>query len=139
MSEFFDWEPEQRSKCSLQIEEMDRQHETLIALMSALGERAEEGASKEELSDRLKELSDYTVLHFGAEEACMEAMSYPKLDTHRLIHRDLLIRLREHVGSFEAGDGTLSHRLTSFLKFWLTTHIKSVDMHDARRLSQRSA
>jgi hemerythrin-like metal-binding protein len=118
---------------------MDRQHDILIELMSSLRERAEEGASKAELSDLLKQLSDYTVLHFRAEEACMEAMSYSKLDTHRLIHRDLLIRLREHVGGFETGDGTLSHRLTSFLKFWLTTHIKSVDMRDARRVSQRSA
>jgi hemerythrin-like metal-binding protein len=107
--------------------------------MSALSERAEKGASKAELSELLKVLSDYTALHFRAEEACMEAIRYPKLDTHRLIHRDLLIRLREHVSGFETGDGTLGHKLTSFLKFWLMTHIKSVDMHDARRASLRSA
>jgi hemerythrin-like metal-binding protein len=70
MSEFFRWEPGQHSKWSLQIEEVDREHGVLIELMSALAERAEEGASKAELSGLLKELVDYTVLHFQAEEAC---------------------------------------------------------------------
>src|SRR5688572_25523888 len=122
MSEFFDWEPEQHSKCAAQLEEMDRQHETMIELMGALNERAEKGASKAELSDLLKELSDYTALHFRAEEVCMEAIRYPKLDTHRLIHRDLLIRLREHVDGFETGDGTLGQQLTRVLTFWLLGH-----------------
>ncbi len=123
------WRPEQYPRRSLQLEEMDRQHGILIALMNALSERAAEGATKAELSGLLKELDDYTVLHFQAEESYMEATSYPKRDTHKLIHRDLLIRLREHVRGFETGDGTLSRQLTSFLKFWLTAHIKSVDMH----------
>lgn len=139
MSEFFRWEPGQHAKGSLQIEEVDRQHGILIALMDALVEHAAEGASKAELSGLLKHLVDYTALHFQAEEACMQATDYPKLDTHRLIHRDLLIRLREHVGSFENGNGTLSRALTSFLQFWLKTHVRSVDMHEARIISLRSA
>jgi hemerythrin-like metal-binding protein len=118
---------------------MERQHEVLIALMNALAERAAEGASKAELSDLLGVLCEHTVQHFQAEEAYLEGTSYRKLDTHKLIHRDLLIRLREHMHDFEAGSGKLSHQLTSFFKFWLTAHINSVDMQSERSASQRSA
>jgi hemerythrin-like metal-binding protein len=136
MSELFRFNPEQQS---LQIHEMDRQHEILTALMNALTVRARAGASKAELSDLLKQLSEHTVLHFEAEEVYMEAMGYPKLDTHKLIHRDLLLRLGEHLRVFESGAGRLSHPLKSFLTYWLSTHINSVDVHDVRNASQRSA
>jgi hemerythrin-like metal-binding protein len=133
------WKPELESKSSLRLEEMDRQHRVLTALIHGLGKRAAQGASKAELSDILEQLSDYTVRHFQVEEAYMEATSYPKLDTHQLIHRDLLLKLREHVSEFEAGSGKLGHRLTSFLKFWLAAHINSVDMYFAGHVRHRSA
>jgi hemerythrin len=131
--------PELESKSSLRLEEMDRQHRFLTALIDGLGKRAAQGASKAELSGLLHQLSDYTVQHFQAEEAYMAATSYPKLDTHQLIHRDLLIKLHEHVSEFKAGSGKLGHRLTSFLKFWLAAHINSVDTYFARHVRQRSA
>jgi hemerythrin-like metal-binding protein len=132
MSELSGRQPERHSKDPVQAEEIERQHETMIALMKDLGERASAGASRAVLADLLQRLSDYTVLHFQAEEAYMAATSYPKLDTHRLIHRDLLIRLREHIRGFETGNGRIGHPLTSFLKYWLAAHINSVDIHFAR-------
>jgi hemerythrin len=139
MSETFRWESEHESSSSLRIEEMDRQHRLLIALMNGLAERAEQGASKAELAGLLEQLSDYTARHFQEEEAYMELTRYPKLDTHQLIHRDLLLKLRQHVSEFKSGSGKLGHRLMSFLKFWLTAHINSVDTYYARDARERSS
>lgn len=56
----------------------------------------------------MAELVDYTVMHFGMEEKLVDqALDYQK----RLI----------------AGDPTVSINLMTFLKDWLTSHIKGID------------
>lgn len=111
----------------LQAEAMEAQHEVLASLMRTLAERDADGASKQELSALLCQLESFTAGHFKDEEAYMRDLSHPKLDTHQLIHRDLLAMLRRHVDEFEAGDGRLGCRLRSFLVYWLGAHLDGMD------------
>jgi hemerythrin len=124
MTEFSQWD---RGKHSLWIDEMDSQHETLVWLMDNLSRRDAEQASKADLSRQLDTLREYTVRHFKEEEAYMAATGYPKLDVHQVIHRDLLIKLDEHMSRFKGGSGRLGVGLLSFLKYWLCAHITGVD------------
>jgi hemerythrin-like metal-binding protein len=111
----------------LQAEAMEAQHELLTSLMRMLAERDAAGASKLELSGLLRELESCTASHFKEEEAYMRDVAYPKLDTHQLIHRDLLAMFRRHLDEFDSGRGRLGCKLLSFLKYWLASHIDGMD------------
>jgi hemerythrin len=135
MTEFSQWE---RGKHSLWIEEMDCQHETIIWLMDDLARRDADRASKTELGNLLDTLRECTVRHFKEEEAYMAATGYSKLDVHQVMHRDLLIKLDEHMSRFKSGSGRLGVGLLSFLKYWLAAHITGFDRQFPRHPSRRS-
>lgn len=132
MTEFSQWD---RGKHSLWIDEMDCQHQTIVWLMDNLSRCDADRASKAALSSQLDTLREYTVRHFKEEEAYMAATGYPKLDVHQVIHRDLLIKLDEHVNRFKSGSGRLGVGLLSFLKYWLAAHITGADRHYPRHAS----
>ena len=111
----------------LQAEAMEAQHEVLAQLMRSLAERDSDGASRQELAELLRHLESFTAGHFKDEEAYMRDLGHPKLDTHQLIHRDLLAMLRRHVDEFEAGDGRLGCRLRSFLVYCLGAQLDGMD------------
>lgn len=135
MSEFFSWDAK---AYALEIAEMDNQHQVLIAMMNELAERGAANAPKAEMSALLKQLGNYTIQHFKAEEAYMARIGYPQLETHKVIHRELLNNLRNHVASFDAGTGKLATELLGFLEFWLAAHIKGIDRQYAAFERRRS-
>jgi hemerythrin len=135
MTEFSQWE---RGKHSQWIDEMDSQHETIVWLMDNLSRRDSERASRAELGNLLDTLRECTARHFKEEEAYMAATGYPKLDVHQLMHRDLLIKLDEHMSRFKGGTGRLGVGLLSFLKYWLAAHITGFDRQVPRHALRRS-
>jgi hemerythrin-like metal-binding protein len=136
MTEFTQWE---RGKHSQWIDEMDCQHENIIWLMDNLSRRDTERASKAELANWLDTLRECTARHFKEEEAYMAATGYPKLDVHQVMHRDLLIKLDEHMSRFNSGSGRLGVGLLSFLKYWLAAHITGFDRQVHRHAPRRSS
>jgi len=137
MNDFFPWD---LAKYGLAIAEMDRQHEILVQVMNRIAARSADGAPKPELSRLLQQLLNYTVQHFEDEEGYMASQAYPKLDTHRRIHADLIAQLRGHIASFEArSSAQLDPALLGFLKFWLAAHIQGIDKQYAEHTRRRSA
>jgi len=129
MTEFFEWE---RERHSVWIDEMESQHHAILALMNELSRRNAEHAPKAEMEALLSTLSDLTARHFKEEEAYMAATGYPKLDVHQIIHRELSLKLQEHVHRFATGSGRLGADLLSFLNFWLLAHVNGSDRHAGR-------
>lgn len=125
MNDFFPWDP---TKYSLAIAEMDHQHQLLIDVMNRLASRDSRGAPKQELQRLLDQLISVTVQHFRDEEEYMATKRYPKLDTHRRIHSELVAQLQGHVAAFAAGaSARLNPKFLEFLKFWLAAHIRGID------------
>ena len=124
---------------SREAADQDRQHERLIALIRELVESDRTRAPKREMSDMLDDLSLLTRQHFRAEEECMQAARYARVDIHALIHSRLLTKLHEHIHAFKTGPGRLSCAFLSFLEFWLAAHIGGVDQHFARHLETSNA
>jgi hemerythrin len=135
MSQTTPWKPR---AYSLHGHEMDRQHDTLILLMSELVRRDIEGAGKQDQSKLLEELCALTLEHFQAEEEHMRTTGYGRLDIHGLIHTKLIAKLREHMQSFQEGSGRLGRTLVSFFEFWLAAHIKGADQHYARHVASQN-
>lgn len=120
-------------------ERLDAQHEELVALIAKIFKRDAEGALKAELSLLLWQLVIRTERHFTDEEGYMQHTGYTRLDTHHIMHTQLLTALRGHVTEFELGDGRLGTRFITFLKFWLMTHINGTDDDVTRRTSTTPA
>lgn len=126
MSDMLEWN---RDRHSPGIAAMDGQHRAIVTLMDGLVQRDAARASKAELSKMLESLRQETVRHFKEIEAYMAATACPKLDIHQVIHRDLLVKLEEHVNRFQVEGERLGAGLLSFLKFWLAAHISGGDRH----------
>ena len=72
------------------------------------------------------ELKKYTVAHFAAEEAYMQSIGYPELDTHKNAHRDFVDRVaREKQHAIETSAFSLD--LIHYLREWLVNHIRVTD------------
>jgi hemerythrin len=68
----------------------------------------------------------------------MAATGYSKLDVHQIIHRELLVKLDEHVERFRLGTGRLGADLLGYLRYWLMAHITGVDRHLAQHVLHSS-
>ncbi|MGA1263205.1 MAG: hemerythrin domain-containing protein [Prochlorothrix sp.] len=60
--------------------DIDRQHQTLFALINTLHEAMMEGQGDQVVYQTLQELANYTIDHFATEEALMLAQAYPDYD-----------------------------------------------------------
>lgn len=108
------------------VERMNAAHRVLIDLMNRLHDLHMRQATNATMAPVFAELAAYTVRHFHDEEAHMASIGYPRLKSHALIHQDLLKQLGSHQQRFEAGE-PLGVQFFSFLKLWLSAHIKSID------------
>lgn len=123
MSDFFNWDS---NKLSTQIKEMDNEHMELIRLMNVVYSSVEAKKSFPEIQKQLKALGSYTVKHFQDEEAYMEKVKFPGLNTHKIIHQKLLEQFGEYSQEFEKTK-ILNEKFFRFLSVWLTSHIMSID------------
>jgi hemerythrin-like metal-binding protein len=112
---------------SVGVKSIDDQHTVLFESINDLHAAMMKGQSRTVVGSLLRTLVNYTHEHFAAEEAMMEAASYPALATHRIKHKELTKQVEEFVTRYESGDITLSIQLSDFLSDWLTKHIQSTD------------
>ena len=121
----FDWDP----RYDIGVEQMNREHKTLLGLMARLQTECEAKASKATVIATLDELCRYTVKHFRGEEMFMESINYADRKNHGVIHKTLLDKLDAHRKAFVAGPASaLSIDFFHFLKLWLSSHILGIDM-----------
>ena len=123
MASFFQWD---HDEYSVSVDEMDDEHQTLIAIMNQLHSRAEEGAERSELEELLGELAIFTTRHFRNEELYMRSIGFPGLESHARIHADLLAKFDDHARAFER-TGELGAAFFHFLRNWLAAHIRGID------------
>ena len=108
---------------SIGVEAMDKQHQILIDYIGDLVKAVETDSNALRAFDTLAE---YVVKHFKEEEEFMASINFEGLDSHKIIHQDLLKRVGGYREQIESN--TLdAEALFSFLRVWLTSHIKGID------------
>lgn len=120
---------------------IDEQHQELIDRFNAFLEACNENRGKEHLNQLYKFLDRYVVQHFQEEEQLMKRYSYPDLQAHLKEHQEFISRLAALEAELEkAGPtiGVLIHTNKALL-YWLTTHIKQIDVALGRFLTSKSA
>ncbi|MFO0725388.1 MAG: hemerythrin family protein [Myxococcota bacterium] len=124
---YFEW----TDKFDLHIDSMDGEHKKLISLMNQIYDLNEKKAKHDDIKRVVLALESATVQHFQHEEELMTKMAYPKLSTHKLIHKKLLEDFGKHKESFVAARGGLDLGFFNFLKGWLAAHIAGIDQQYA--------
>lgn len=108
------------------VPDMNDDHRDILAAMNRIYDA--NGKGGHEINKLVQELADVCVRHFRDEEAYMERIGYPDLATHRMLHQRLLTRYGEHARQIREAGGVVDRDFLQFLSFWLTSHIKGVDV-----------
>jgi hemerythrin len=115
------WTPD----LSLGIEVIDQQHKRIVDYINQLHDA---GLHKDRESVRrvIEDLVDYTLSHFGFEEALMAEAGYRFLAPHKKVHELFVRRVDEYRQRFEQGE-EVATELQGILVKWLMKHIKHED------------
>ena len=113
---------------SVQVEEIDEDHQKLVNLFNLLNHAVEDGEADNYIDALLEELISCTIWHFTHEDRLMLKYAYEGLEEHRNEHQELVKSARElQQKSFQEGKSLQSEDI-AFLENWLTGHILSADM-----------
>ena len=112
---------------SVNVAEIDRQHQKLIKMINDLSEAMKEGKGNDILGEILTSLVDYTKTHFKQEETYFDRFGYPDADSHKKIHEAFVTKISEFQAGLEEGSLSLSVRVMVFLSDWLRNHINGID------------
>lgn len=122
---------------SVGVKELNDQHKKLIDLLNNLHDAMRVGKGKEILSTILKNLIDYTQVHFSAEEKYLVKYGYPDYAKHKTEHVQLVNKVLTFQKDFEKGNIMLSMEVVNFLKDWLSNHILIADKKYGPFLNQK--
>lgn len=109
------------------IQEVDEQHQELVAMLNALHQAIVEHHAKEASRKILDQLADYTRTHFLLEESLMRVTHYPGFDAHKQQHEELIKQVVDLQHKLDTGGATITFELLHFLKVWLAQHINETD------------
>ena len=113
---------------SVNIVEIDKQHQHLIGVVNDLHDAMGKGKGKEVLGKTFDGLIKYAEEHFLTEEKYFEQFGYPDTDSHKNEHTNFVIKLAEFKVRFDAGKENLTIELMNFLVNWLNNHLQTFDM-----------
>ena len=112
---------------SVKIDKMDEQHQQLFDLINRFYDEVGKQSQKQLISDLIKGMKEYTILHFREEEQLMQQHGYPGLAQHKKQHSDFIDKVNDLQEKYEAGKMIISIEITNFLKDWIKNHIKDSD------------
>ena len=124
-------------KYSVEIAEIDRQHQKLFGLLNDLYEAMQDGQATEVVGKVLDRVIDYTVYHFAYEEKLLADAGYPEDAAHRAEHAKLAEQAKDLARRLQAGQGDVPVATLKFLCDWLGRHILGTDKKYAPFLAAR--
>lgn len=124
---------------SVGVDALDTDHKMLVSLINQLADAIAAGEAGALVASVLNGLLDYTVYHFGREEAMMAACAYPGLAAHRQTHADWLRHLQALRDAYRDNpDGGVEVRALEFMNTWLAEHVLGDDRDYAPFLAGRA-
>lgn len=118
------------------IEQIDKEHETLFAIINDVYKLVEEDYNDDKYDEALAlldRLEKYTQTHFSHEEEIMEQNNFPELDFQRNAHASFIERLSDRdMGEKVENPKEFLENLLDFLYAWLGNHIMKHDTKIAK-------
>ena len=106
---------------------IDDQHREWIARVIKLGGALGKRKSTAEMAQALKFVVEYTKLHFTREEAFMQKIRYPGLESQKKLHKGFKKYIVEVLVGLKVGKAVLPEQLYESMSNWITQHIKEED------------
>ena len=106
---------------------MDDQHGIIMDAMNELRLVVVRGSTREQVSELLDRLIEFTRMHFKCEEQLMERSGFPGLPDHRAQHQSMLARLLHSSHRMQYGEGVPLRTLLSSLRDGYIEHIEDLD------------
>jgi len=119
------------------VRALDYQHGILMDTMNELRQAVVRGAGREQVSEVLDRLIEFTRMHFATEERLLEQTGFPALAAHRVEHQRVLAQILEAAHRAQHGEEVHMHSLLIFLRDWYVTHIGSLDQEYGPWLNDR--
>ena len=113
---------------SVGVAQFDSDHRKLIEYINTLHIGMISGHGLSEMSEILDALVDYTRFHFKREADLMEKFFYPDYESHKSEHELFIEKVNDFISLYKKGKKAFTLELMSFLRDWLTNHIKGTDM-----------
>lgn len=88
---------------SVNIQEIDFEHQHFIRLVNELNEAIIGRMSKKEIKSRMRAILDDALTHFAHEEALFKEWGYPYAEAHARRHAQIIIFLNEIMGGIDHG------------------------------------
>lgn len=120
---------------SIDVPEIDAQHQNLFALGDALTRATVAGEAAPQLHGRLCEMLAASQQHFATEERLMEASGFPARAHHKHQHDCFVQKAIDLAGDFEAGRAAMDSTILPFLGRWMKHHIATEDRALGLRLN----
>lgn len=111
---------------NLGVKEIDEQHQLFAGYINELYDVMQSG-NAEDIVPIINKLSDYSKLHFAAEEKILKSINYPMLETQIIQHAHYISELTLLKSSYLDKTQTAQNMLL-FLKDWLLHHITTEDL-----------
>jgi hemerythrin len=112
---------------SVNIAEIDQQHQMLIAMINELSDSVSQSKGREVQEKVLNGLASYAKEHFATEERYFDKYAYPWSVTHKAEHAAFTQKVVQFVQDYQAGKAGLNNQILSFLSDWLKNHIIGKD------------
>ena len=122
---------------SINIEEIDKQHQLLVKMINDLYDAMNAGEEKAVLQKLINRLNIYAAMHFAKEEHYFDTFGYPETELHKKEHSDFEEKVLNFESDFNRGSQSLSTEIVNFLGNWLVGHIQGSDKKYASFLNQR--
>jgi len=132
---FISWKEEY----SVRVPEIDTQHRRLLEIINEMHEAMLMGGKPDALKAVLDDLVVYTRHHFRYEEQLMAGAGYQGLAEHQRKHRAMVTQVERFTSEITLGKASVSLKLMTFLKDWLTHHIMETDQRYSGFLAGRVA
>ena len=111
---------------SVNIREIDLQHQKLIGMINEFYEHVGKN-SGQAFRTLLDSLVEYTEYHFSTEEKYFKRYKYPEASSHLEMHNIFTEKVLDVRDRLNQGEFVISLGITTFLRDWLTHHIKETD------------
>ena len=109
------------------VRAMDDQHGILMDTMNELRLAAVRGSGREQVSEVLDRLIEFTRMHFWSEEQLMEQYGFPGLAEHRGEHQRMLAQILQSSHRVQHGEKMQMRPLLGFLRDSYAEHIEGMD------------
>ena len=119
------------------VRAIDDQHGVLMDTLNEIRLVLAHGGGRDQVSEGLNRLIEFTRMHFSSEERLLEHHGYPGIAEYREAHRRLLDQIEEAAKRAHHDDELHMHSMLAFLRTWHFDHVEGADRQYGAWLNQR--